>query len=129
MSSVPGSAQHAAGSSTSTVAPSSDGLQGMKKQCAVALSTAKGFLNSWKALASSGTVPTADERDTLAGEVQGYIDQLNAQLPTLTDTTLISHVQAIVAEMTKIVEGLQSGIAVELTSYRTAVNSATAYCK
>lgn len=101
----------------------------MLQDCTVALSNAKGFLESWKALATAGTPPTAEERDTLAAEVQGYIDQLNAQLPTITDSGLVSHVQSIVAEMNTIVLGLESGIAVELASYRVAVNSTTEYCQ
>lgn len=130
MTTVKGSAGYAPGSAvpastSTTVDPQAE----MKKQCAVALTTAKGFLESWKNLASSGITPTADQRNQLAAEVQGYIDQLNAQLPTITDPTLISHVQAIVAEMTKIVEGLKSGVAVELTSYRTAINTTTEYCQ
>lgn len=126
---VQGTAGYAPGTATSASASASaDPQDEMKKQCAAALTTAKGFLDSWKELASSGITPTAEQREGLANEVQGYIDQLNAQLPTIVDATLISHVQAIVAEMAKIVEGLKSGIAVELTSYRTAVNAATDYC-
>lgn len=127
---VQGTAGYAPGSvsASSSASASADPQEEMKKQCAVALTTAKGFLDSWKELASSGITPTAEQREGLASEVQGYIDQLNAQLPTIVDTTLISHVQAIVAEMAKIVEGLKSGIAVELTTYRTAVNDATDYC-
>ncbi|WP_106848261.1 hypothetical protein [Blastococcus sp. Marseille-P5729] len=129
---VQGTAGYAPGtvtsSSSSSGSASADPQEELKKQCAVALTTAKGFLDSWKELASSGITPTAEQREGLANEVQGYIDQLNAQLPTIVDATLISHVQAIVAEMAKIVEGLKSGIAVELTAYRTAVNNATDYC-
>lgn len=128
---VQGTAGYAPGTATSASASASasaDPQDEMKKQCAVALTTAKGFLDSWKELASSGITPTAEQREGLANEVQGYIDQLNAQLPTIVDATLISHVQTIVAEMAKIVEGLKSGIAVELTSYRAAVNAATDYC-
>ena len=126
---IAGSAGYAPGSALpSASADQTDPQQELKNQCAVALTTAKGFLDSWKSLASSGITPTADERDQLAVEVQGYIDQLNAQLPTITDATLVSNVQLIVGEMSTIVDGLSSGIAVELTSYRTAVNETTDYC-
>lgn len=127
---VKGAAGYAAGSAiSSSAASSSDPQEAVKKQCAVALTTSKGFLDSWKTLASSGITPTADQRNALASEVQGYVDQLNAQLPTIADATLISHIQTVVAEMAAIVEGLKSGIAVELTSYRTAINAMTEDCQ
>lgn len=106
-----------------------DFAESLKEQCAVALSSGKGFLESWKTLATAGVPPTAEQRNGLATEVQGYIDQLNAQLPTIADEGLVSHVQSIVAEMNTIVTGLQSGIAVELSAYSAAVNATTEYCK
>lgn len=129
---LPGTAGHAPGSplpaspDTSTANGVAEGLQ---EQCTLALGSAKGFLDSWKALATAAVPPTAEQRNGLATEVQGYIDQLNAQLPTMTDLGLISHVQTIVAEMYTIVTGLQSGIAVELSAYSAAVNATTEYCK
>lgn len=127
---VPGSADYSVGTTSGGAASSSaDPQEELKKQCAVALTTAKGFLDSWKTLASSGITPTADQRNQLAAEVQGYIDQLNSQIPTVADAQLVANIQAMTAEMVKIVEGLQSGIAVELTGYRTAVNTTTTYCQ
>ena len=93
------------------------------------MASAKGFLDSWKTLATNGVPPTAEQRNALAGEVNGYIDQLNAQLPAINDQGLVSHVQSIVGEMNTIVLGLQSGIAVELSAYSAAVNATTEYCK
>lgn len=128
---LPGTAGHAAASAlpqspgTSTANGVSEDLQ---EQCVSALVSAKGFLISWKALATGVTSPTADQRHALATEVQGFIDQLNAQLPNMADAGLVSHVQSIVAEMNTIVSGLQSGIAVELTAYSAAVNATTEYC-
>lgn len=129
---LPGAAGHAPGSAlpaspdTSTANGIAESLQ---EQCSIALASAKGFLDSWKKLATNGVPPTAEQRNALAGEVNGYIDQLNAQLPAINDQGLVSHVQSIVGEMNTIVLGLQSGIAVELSAYSAAVNATTEYCK
>ncbi len=107
-----------------------DGLtEEAQQQCADALTSAKGFIESWKDVATGSAPPTAEQRQELAKEVQGYVDELNAQMPTISDDGLVSHVQQIVSEMNSIVIGLQSGIAVELSAYSAAVNSTTEYCK
>lgn len=129
---LPGTAGYAPGSAlpASPDTSTANGIaESLKEQCAIAVTSAKGFLESWKTLATGATPPTAEQRAALAAEVQGYIDQLNAQLPTIADAGLVSHVQSIVGEMNTIVTGLESGIAVELSSYRAAVNATTEYCQ
>ncbi|MFV0534749.1 MAG: hypothetical protein ACK5MR_13975 [Cumulibacter sp.] len=129
---LPGTAGHAPGTVVSS--PSGpgnpDGLtEEAQQQCADALTSAKGFIASWKDVATGSAPPTAEQRQELAKEVQGDVDELNALMPTISDAGLVSHVQKIVSEMNSIVIGLQSGIAVELSAYSAAVNSTTEYCK
>ncbi|WP_134324500.1 hypothetical protein [Cumulibacter soli] len=129
---LPGTAGHAPGTVVSPPSESAkaDGLtEEAQQQCADALTSAKGFIESWKDVATGSAPPTAEQRQELAKEVQGYVDELNAQMPTISDDGLVSHVQQIVSEMNSIVIGLQSGIAVELSAYSAAVNSTTEYCK
>lgn len=129
---LPGTAGHAPGpvvDQQPDTTTSDAAQQSLKDQCATALTSAKGFLESWKALATAAVPPNAQQRSELAAVVQGNIDQLNAQLPTILDAGLVSHVQSIVAEMNTIVSGLKSGIAVELSAYSAAVNATTQYCK
>lgn len=116
-------------SSTAPAAQSADPKEQMLKQCAVALTTAKGFLNSWKDVAGSGINPSAEQRVGLAGEIQTYVDQLNSQLPAMADQSLIGHVQSMVTEMNTLVQGLGAGIGVDLNAYYAAVKATTDYCQ
>lgn len=131
--SVEGSASQASASS-SVSAPQSDGgstvdpQQLLDEQCAAGVAAAEGFLPSWKALATNGSIPTAEQRTALATEIQGYADQITAQLPAIADPTLVTRLQAVVFEMDTLVQGLGQGIEVRLDAYTVAMDAVKAYC-
>lgn len=108
--------------------PPVDPQQLLKQQCQAGITAAEGFLPSWKTLATSGSIPTAEERATLASEIQGYSDQINGQLPGVADPTLVTRLQAVVFEMGTLVQGLQEGIEVRLDAYTVAMDSLKSYC-
>lgn len=130
---VEGKASQASASSGAS-APQSDGgstvdpQQLLDEQCAAGVAAAEGFLPSWKSLATNGNIPTADQRAALAAEIQGYADQITAQLPAIADPTLATRLQAVVFEMDTLVQGLGQGIEVRLDAFTVAMDAVKAYC-
>lgn len=108
--------------------PKMNSADTVAKQCSLALTSAAGFMPTWKLLANQGTSPTVEQRKALATEIQTYIDQLATQLDKITDTALASAVQGLQGEMGTLVSSLNAGTAVDLAAYNKAVGTAKDYC-
>ncbi len=98
------------------------------KQCSLALTSAAGFMPTWKSLANQGTSPNLEQRAALAAEIQTYVDQLADLLDKITDLTLASEVQGLQGEMGNLVSALNAGTGVDLAAYNKAVATAKGYC-
>jgi len=97
-------------------------------QCSLALTSAEGFVPTWKSLANQGTSPTLEQRQALAAQIQTYVNKLADQLQKITDTTLAAAVQQLQGEMCALISSLNSGTAVDLSDYNDAVKTTKAYC-